>query len=94
MSDKSHWENVYQTKLTTQVIWFQEHAERGLPLTALLAAIDVEVLQRYPTVGGQSFLPSALQVDLGEAVLRSGLPATAHLSAQPAWYLEPDLLPE
>jgi ubiquinone/menaquinone biosynthesis C-methylase UbiE len=30
MSNKSHWENVYQSKPTTQVSWFQEHAERSL----------------------------------------------------------------
>ena len=30
MSGKSHWENVYQTRPTTQVSWFQEHAERSL----------------------------------------------------------------
>ena len=30
MPDKSHWEHIYQTKPTTQVSWFQEHAERSL----------------------------------------------------------------
>lgn len=28
--NKTHWENVYQTKPVTQVSWFQEHAERSL----------------------------------------------------------------
>jgi ubiquinone/menaquinone biosynthesis C-methylase UbiE len=30
MPGKSHWENVYLVKPTTQVSWFQEHAERSL----------------------------------------------------------------
>ncbi|MBI3903825.1 MAG: class I SAM-dependent methyltransferase [Nitrosomonadales bacterium] len=30
MTGKSHWEHVYQTRPTTQVSWFQEHAERSL----------------------------------------------------------------
>lgn len=30
MTDKSHWENIYQTRLTDQVSWFQEHAELSL----------------------------------------------------------------
>jgi ubiquinone/menaquinone biosynthesis C-methylase UbiE len=30
MMNKSHWENVYQTRATDQVSWFQEHAERSL----------------------------------------------------------------
>lgn len=30
MSDKNHWENVYQTKQVDQVSWFQPHAELSL----------------------------------------------------------------
>lgn len=30
MSDKNHWENIYQTRLTDQVSWFQPHAEMSL----------------------------------------------------------------
>lgn len=32
MSQKEHWERVYQTKAATQVSWFQEKAERSLRL--------------------------------------------------------------
>jgi SAM-dependent methyltransferase len=47
MLQKDHWEQVYSTKATTSVSWFQEHAEpslrliadTGLPLTASI--IDV-----------------------------------------------------
>lgn len=30
MQNKAHWENVYHTRQTDQVSWFQEHAERSL----------------------------------------------------------------
>lgn len=30
MSDKNHWENIYQTRQTDQVSWFQQHAEMSL----------------------------------------------------------------
>ena len=30
MQSKAHWENVYHTRQTDQVSWFQEHAERSL----------------------------------------------------------------
>lgn len=30
MSDKNHWENVYQSKQINQVSWFQEHADLSL----------------------------------------------------------------
>lgn len=30
MSEKSHWENIYQTKPASRVSWFQDHAERSL----------------------------------------------------------------
>jgi SAM-dependent methyltransferase len=47
MQSKEHWENVYNTKATDAVSWFQEHAENslkliqqtGVPLTA--AIIDI-----------------------------------------------------
>jgi SAM-dependent methyltransferase len=32
MSNRTHWENVYQTKAVETVSWFQEHAERSLAL--------------------------------------------------------------
>jgi len=32
MEPKNHWETVYSTKETTEVSWFQEHAERSLKL--------------------------------------------------------------
>lgn len=32
MPNKDHWENVYSTKPTQGVSWFQEHAERSLDL--------------------------------------------------------------
>lgn len=32
MSDRSHWEKVYQTKQADQVSWFQPHAELSLQL--------------------------------------------------------------
>ena len=32
MSDKTHWENVYSTKPTDSVSWFQPHAEKSLKL--------------------------------------------------------------
>jgi len=32
MPNKNHWENVYATKPTQGVSWFQEHAERSLDL--------------------------------------------------------------
>lgn len=32
MQDKSHWENVYTTKATNSVSWFQPHAELSLQL--------------------------------------------------------------
>lgn len=32
MEPKNHWEQVYRTKDTTEVSWFQEHAERSLKL--------------------------------------------------------------
>ncbi|MCL4182365.1 MAG: class I SAM-dependent methyltransferase [Burkholderiaceae bacterium] len=32
MESKEHWEKVYATKATTQVSWFQEHAEVSLKL--------------------------------------------------------------
>ncbi|MES1956345.1 class I SAM-dependent methyltransferase [Salinisphaera hydrothermalis] len=32
MKSKTHWENVYKTKATTEVSWFQAHAERSLQL--------------------------------------------------------------
>lgn len=47
MVDKSHWENVYRTRATDSVSWFQPHAERSLKLIRSLgiaqdaAIIDV-----------------------------------------------------
>jgi 2-polyprenyl-3-methyl-5-hydroxy-6-metoxy-1,4-benzoquinol methylase len=32
MQSKEHWENVYSTKATNEVSWFQEHAELSLKL--------------------------------------------------------------
>jgi hypothetical protein len=32
MQSKEHWENVYSTKATDAVSWFQEHAENSLKL--------------------------------------------------------------
>jgi len=32
MEPKQHWEQIYSTKNTTEVSWFQEHAERSLKL--------------------------------------------------------------
>jgi len=32
MQSKDHWEKVYTTKTTTEVSWFQEHAQRSLRL--------------------------------------------------------------
>jgi len=32
MDRRSHWENVYRTKLPTQVSWYQVHAKRSLDL--------------------------------------------------------------
>jgi SAM-dependent methyltransferase len=34
MQQKEHWEQVYATKATTSVSWFQEHAEQSLRLIA------------------------------------------------------------
>ena len=34
MQQKDHWENVYSNKPTTDVSWFQEHAEQSLRLIA------------------------------------------------------------
>jgi hypothetical protein len=47
MQSKEHWENIYVTKATDKVSWFQEHArlslkliqDAGIPLTA--AVVDV-----------------------------------------------------
>src|SRR6266550_6068437 len=32
MDRRSHWENIYRTKLPTQVSWYQVHAKRSLDL--------------------------------------------------------------
>ena len=32
MDRRSHWENIYRTKLATQVSWYQVHAKRSLDL--------------------------------------------------------------
>lgn len=32
METKTHWENVYETKASTEVSWFQEHPEVSLQL--------------------------------------------------------------
>jgi len=49
MSNRTHWENVYQTKAADTVSWFQEHAERSL---ALIQSISTDKSTNIIDVGG------------------------------------------
>ena len=49
MPDKAHWENVYGTRATDSVSWFQPHAERSLKL---IRALGVTTEARILDVGG------------------------------------------
>lgn len=45
MSDKKHWETIYETKQARQVSWFQEHAELSLQfIRATGVASDAHIL--------------------------------------------------
>jgi SAM-dependent methyltransferase len=61
MEVKSHWENIYQTKASTQVSWYQEHAHLSLRLIA-----DTGVDRADPIIdvgGGTSTLVDDLLAD-------------------------------
>ena len=58
MSLKTHWEHIYQTKVPTQVSWYQEHALQSLQL---IANTDIPKTAQIIDVGGG---PSALVGDL------------------------------
>ena len=49
MEPKNHWETVYTSKATTEVSWFQEHAERSLKL---IRAAHVPTSAEIIDVGG------------------------------------------
>lgn len=61
MQPKEHWENVYETKSTDSVSWFQEHAEQSLRLVREAGvSLDAAIID----VGGGA---STLVDDLLEA---------------------------
>ena len=49
MQPQSHWENVYQTKSTSQVSWFQEHAAQSM---ALIQQTGVSKTAQIIDIGG------------------------------------------
>lgn len=49
MELKTHWENIYQTKASTQVSWYQEHANLSL---ALIQQTGVDLKGEIIDVGG------------------------------------------
>lgn len=49
MTDKAHWENIYRTKNSAQVSWFQEHAELS---TRLIQRTGVGKTSPIIDVGG------------------------------------------
>ena len=49
MTDKSHWEQIYETKDVTRVSWFQEHA---LLSVRLIKATGLDTTARIIDVGG------------------------------------------
>ena len=49
MDSKSHWENIYKTKASTQVSWYQEHLQTPLRLIELTG---VEKTARIIDIGG------------------------------------------
>ncbi len=61
MEIKNHWENIYQTKTSTQVSWYQEHARLSLRLIA-----DTGIDRADPIIdvgGGTSTLVDDLLAD-------------------------------
>ncbi len=49
MTDKSHWEHIYETKDVTDVSWFQEHAVLSV---RLIRATGLDTTARIIDVGG------------------------------------------
>ena len=83
MPDKAHWENVYGTRATDSVSWFQPHAERSL---RLIQATGVEPDAAIIDVGGGA---STLVDDLVAEGYRhlSVLDLSAAALAVAIWYL-------
>ena len=64
MEIKTHWEHIYETKKTTQVSWYQEHAQLSLQF---IQNTEIQKTARIIDIGGGA---STLVDDLLEAGFR------------------------
>jgi ubiquinone/menaquinone biosynthesis C-methylase UbiE len=80
MSAKKHWENVYTTKPTTGVSWYQEHAERSLQ--TIIATRAAKVAEIIDVGGGASTLVDDLLGEGYENISVLDLSAHALMSAK------------
>jgi ubiquinone/menaquinone biosynthesis C-methylase UbiE len=97
MKPKEHWENVYSTKATTSVSWFQEHAETSLSIIRSTGvAKDAAIID---VGGGASTLVDDLLsggyenisvLDLSAVALAAAKKRISSLSSKVTW-LEADV---
>lgn len=98
MERKGHWENVYATKATTEVSWYQEHATTSLSL--ILAAGVSQSASIIDVGGGASTLADDLLargferltvLDLSGAALAAAKSRLGSRATQVRW-IEADVL--
>ena len=80
MSSKHHWEQVYSTKATNSVSWFQEHADRSLALIRSTGAARSAAI--IDVGGGASALVDDLLADGYSSLTVLDLSAAALAAAQ------------